>query len=154
MLTNQNMLKYLIILIIPLVLTGCLNRGNDQAALQPSAQLPPVAVEQEEEQPADENSAAVSPQPQPQTYNVSIDNFQFSPATLTVKKGDRVIWTNNDTANHTVNSNVHPFHTQHPSLNLGFLKPNDSLSWIADETGEWGYHCHLHPSMLGTIIVE
>src|SRR5579863_4660138 len=33
---------------------------------------------------------------------VSIANFSFSPATLTISKGTKVTWTNNDSVTHTV----------------------------------------------------
>src|SRR5262245_46739842 len=40
--------------------------------------------------------------PTPQTYNVTIQNFSFNQSALTVKKGDTVVWTNKDSAPHTV----------------------------------------------------
>src|SRR5690349_11794567 len=38
--------------------------------------------------------------------NVAIVNFAFSPATVTINVGDTVIWTNQDSVNHTTTSNT------------------------------------------------
>src|SRR5437764_12123039 len=38
------------------------------------------------------------------TVHVTIQNFAFSPQTLTVAPGTTVIWTNKDSVNHTVTS--------------------------------------------------
>jgi len=32
-----------------------------------------------------------------QTYSVAIRNYSFSPASLTIRPGDTIVWTNNDT---------------------------------------------------------
>jgi plastocyanin len=145
----------IIILALPLLLTAC-----GQASVSPQVNQPVVPpANQNVNQPADNSNpqvnqnANVNEAVQPQTYRVSINNFQFTPQNLTVKKGDVVIWTNNDTVSHTVNSDPHPVHTDHPSLNLGLMQPGESKTFTADGVGTWGYHCHLHPNMTGSLTI-
>src|SRR5262245_11019965 len=48
---------------------------------------------------------------------VAIQNFAFSPATITVKAGTTVTWTNHDQDAHTVTANPGPFRSK--TLNTG-----------------------------------
>jgi plastocyanin len=78
----------------------------------------------------------------------SIDNFTFSPATLTVPRGAKVTWTNHDDIPHTVTSAATPrlFHS-------GPLDTGDSFGFTFDAPGEYKYFCALHPHMQGTVLV-
>ena len=82
----------------------------------------------------------------PVTSNsINIQNFAFSPATLTVKKGTTVTWTNNDSAPHQIKS---------ATFNSGQLGNGQSFSFAFDTAGTFDYSCAIHPSMLGKIIVQ
>jgi plastocyanin len=83
---------------------------------------------------------------QPVTKTVSIQNFAFSPATLTVKKGTTIVWTNLDSATHTVTSDTGKF-------NSGNLSQNKTFSYTFNTAGAYAYHCAIHPMMIGTITV-
>ena len=83
----------------------------------------------------------------PQTYNVDIANFEFSPQTLTIKVGDTVTWTNQDSIRHDIKSNDGDFYSI--PLNQG-----ESYSFTFSQPGTFEYRCGLHPTMKGTIIVE
>jgi len=78
---------------------------------------------------------------------VAIQNFTFSPATLEVNKGDNVIWTNKDSAPHQIVSDTKLF-----SGNL--MNKGETFSFTFAETGTFPYHCAIHPSMQGKIIVK
>ena len=78
----------------------------------------------------------------------SIDNFTFSPATLTVPAGTKVTWTNHDDIPHTVTSAATP-----PLFNSHALDTGDSFSFVFDTPGRYGYFCALHPHMQGTVVV-
>ncbi len=78
----------------------------------------------------------------------------YTPATLTVKAGTKVTWTNQSNSNATVSSDPHPSHTAYLPLNLGGFQNGEMLSLTFDKPGTYGYHNHLNPSQLGTIIVE
>ena len=85
---------------------------------------------------------------------INIQNLAFSPETVNIKKGDTVIWKNLDSADHVVASNPHPIHTDLPGLSSPIIKTGGTYEFTFDKVGEFGYHCHLHPSMKGKIIVE
>ena len=85
---------------------------------------------------------------------VTIKNFTFEPSTLTVKAGTTVTWTNQDSTSHQVASNPHPAHTDLPGLDSGTLSQGQTYSFTFTTKGTFGYHCHLHPSMQGTIVVN
>lgn len=78
----------------------------------------------------------------------------FSPATLTIKAGTPVTWTNKSGENATVSSDPHPTHTNYKPLNLGKFSDGESLSLTFDKPGTYAYHNHLNSSQTGTVIVE
>jgi plastocyanin len=79
---------------------------------------------------------------------VSIDNFAFTPAMLTVPAGTRVTWANGDDIPHTVVSALHPPLFKSPPLDSG-----EAFAFVFDAPGTYGYFCSLHPHMQGTIVV-
>lgn len=80
------------------------------------------------------------------TANISIKNFAFNPAELTIKKGTTVIWTNEDSAPHTA--------TSQGFFDSGTLKNGQSFNFQFNNAGSFDYICTIHPSMKGKIIVE
>ena len=76
---------------------------------------------------------------------VSIQNFAFSPATLTVKAGTTVTWVNNDSTVHTIKSD---------SFNSDNLNRGDKFTFTFNTPGSFGYVCGIHPDMKGTIVVQ
>ena len=78
---------------------------------------------------------------------VMIDNFTFSPQTLTVRAGTKVTWTNRDDIPHTVASTTKAFKS--PALDT-----DDSYSFTFTTAGSYEYFCSLHPHMTGTVVVE
>jgi plastocyanin len=78
---------------------------------------------------------------------VSLANFTFSPATLPIKAGTTVTWTNNDSTTHTVTSDNGVFDS-------GSLAPGATFIYTFNNTGTFAYHCAIHTSMKGTIIVQ
>jgi len=75
---------------------------------------------------------------------VQIQNFAFNPATLTIPIGASVVWTNNDSAPHAIAGTG--FNS--PTLNNG-----QTFSNTFYQAGTFDYHCSIHPSMTGQIIV-
>lgn len=80
--------------------------------------------------------------------NIKIKNFAFSPKELRIKVGDRVLWTNQDSAPHTVTSE------SGGELGSETLSLNEEFSHTFDAAGSYDYYCTLHPSMKGKIIAE
>ena len=82
------------------------------------------------------------------TASVTIDNFTFTPAVLTVARGTTVVWTNRDDMPHTVVSDARP-----PVFRSHALDTGDTFAAVFDQPGRWGYFCALHAHMQGTIVV-
>jgi plastocyanin len=81
---------------------------------------------------------------------VNIANMAFTPSQITVNKGDTVTWTNNDSTTHTVIDDLS--NVGGPSS--GDIQPGSSYSFTFTKTGSFQYHCQIHPSMRGTIVVK
>jgi amicyanin len=79
---------------------------------------------------------------------IIINGFRFSPDNLNVKVGDKVTWVNQDSAGHTITSDSGSV------LNSPILKNGESFSFTFTSTGEYSYHCSIHPGMKGKIIVS
>ncbi len=82
-----------------------------------------------------------------QTTSVKIDNFTFNPATITIKAGSTVHWTNGDDIPHTVASTDKLFKSK-------TLDTNDNFEYKFDKPGTYDYFCSLHPKMTGKVIVQ
>ncbi len=95
-----------------------------------------------------DNNPLSNPSSKIKTYPVTIENFAFSPSSLTIKKGEKVIWTNQDSAAHTVTSD------SGNELGSKLLAKGESYSHIFNTVGTFNYHCTPHPYMKGIIIVE
>ena len=83
--------------------------------------------------------------PTTQSNSVIIQNFAFSPSTLTIKTGTTVTWTNEDSAPHSIKST---------DFNSDTLQPGDTFPFTFDKPGMYTYQCGIHPSMKATIVVE
>jgi plastocyanin len=91
--------------------------------------------------PADAASAA-----KPATHHVVIDGLKNDPETLTVRRGDTIIWTNKDPFPHTV--------TAPGKFDSHDIPPGGSWKYVARVPGDYAYICTLHPNMKGTLNVE
>lgn len=115
------------------ILAGC--GGPTSAATTPAAaeSMPPAAGSGQD--------APVA------TNTVAIQNFAFSPATVTVKAGTTITWTNRDSDAHTVTAMpAGSFHS--PTLNTG-----QSFQYTFTAPGRFDYLCTIHPFMTATVVV-
>jgi plastocyanin len=76
----------------------------------------------------------------------TIKGFSFQPDVLKVKVGAKVTWTNDDTVVHTVTADTNSFAS-------GNLQPAGSFSFTFTRPGTYAYHCSIHPSMHGSVVV-
>jgi plastocyanin len=80
------------------------------------------------------------------TIQVTVRNFEFSPATVDIQVGDTVTWTN-VSGTHSVTSDD----------GSSFSKEAQSAPWTFSHTfdaaGSFPYHCEVHPTMHGTVNV-
>ncbi|MGI0007362.1 MAG: plastocyanin/azurin family copper-binding protein [Nitrosotalea sp.] len=77
----------------------------------------------------------------------------FDPQGSTVKVGTTVVWTNQDSASHTVTSG-NPSDTSPGSLfDSGLIKPGQTFQYNFNATGNISYFCTVHPWMTGKVSV-
>jgi plastocyanin len=121
-----------------LFLGGC-SSGN-QSSLAPA-----VPNKTPTSQPVSNQVPNQPAQPVTASNMVTIKNFAFSPASLTIKAGTTVTWTNQDSASHTISS---------ASFSSGNLATGDKFQFTFTNPGTYAYSCGIHPSMQGTITVQ
>lgn len=82
------------------------------------------------------------------TINIVRDNGaqSFSPNPATLPAGQMVVWRNVDSITHRVVLNS-------GSLDTGDLAAGASSQPMSINTGSGPYHCSIHPSMVGTIVL-
>ena len=79
---------------------------------------------------------------------VKIDNFSFSPATITVPAGTTVRWTNRDDIPHTVVSDDKTTFKSKP------LDTDEQFTYTFTKPGTYSYFCSIHPKMTGKVVVQ
>lgn len=79
------------------------------------------------------------------TIMIKISGFAFSPKTITIHKGDTVIWTNLDSMAHTVTSS---------SFDSGNMNMNAKFKYTFNTAGTFNYVCTYHQKMTATVIVK
>jgi len=83
----------------------------------------------------------------PPANQITIKNFMFTPASLTVKPGTTVTWVNEDEEPHTVLSSSGLFRSH-------AIDTKESFSYTFDKPGEYHFICTIHPQMMGKVIVQ
>jgi plastocyanin len=148
------MKKILIFLVVILVAGGIafgLTRNNNNSTNTTTSPNPSPS--------AQNNTQNTTPNPNPSSSSnsnstptnassITINNFAFSPADITIKKGTNVTWTNKDSVAHTVQET-----DGKNGPKSGSLSQNDTYSFTYNETGTFKYHCSIHPDMTGTVTV-
>jgi plastocyanin len=90
-------------------------------------------------------AADAGPASATQTVEIEIQNFEFSPATLTVPPGTTVVWTNTSPTPHTVTGDF---------ADSGIMETDGTFEWTFTDPGTYAYICALHPAMEAQIIVD
>ena len=83
--------------------------------------------------------------PQPQQHTIVIEHMQFTPASLTVHKGDQVTFLNKDLVVHNVKA-------VSDETWVDSLQTGTSFTMTASKSSD--YFCSLHPVMKGKIEVN
>jgi plastocyanin len=84
-----------------------------------------------------------------QNASVSINNFAFNPTPITITADTTVTWKNDQDVTHTVTSDQGSME----SFNSGDLAPGATYSHTFNTAGTYDYHCSIHTSMHGQVIV-
>ena len=124
----QKTIMLLLLLVPAAVLVGCSQRIDEAPEMKGTAAL-------------DKSSGPVQ--------EIVIDNFTFSPATVTIAPGTRVVWINHDDVPHTATSTSKP-----KRFESGTLDTDDKFAHVFTEPGTYNYFCAVHPKMTGQIIVK
>ena len=104
---------------------------------------------------AHSSSAAAVPVERIHTPNgtisdVAIFNFGFNPAVITITAGSTVRWTNTASLTpHTSTSDLGDTEV----WDSGVLNPGDTFTHTFDVPGVYPYHCNVHISMHGVVVV-
>jgi plastocyanin len=99
------------------------------------------------------SSSPTTPSPNPTPANVTITingmngSQSFAPNPATARVGQTVAWRNADSTTHTATADGGAFNT-------GNVAPGATSSPIMmTAAGSFGYHCQIHPTMVGTLTV-
>jgi plastocyanin len=135
-----------LLVFVPAILAGCgTDPGGPPSPAAPPASPVPHATDGASSPTARTTAAA----PETDATKVVIDNFAFSPRTLTVAAGTRVTWLNRDDVPHTATSTSKP-----RAFNSGNLDTDERFSHVFTTPGTCEYFCVLHPKMTGQIVVK
>ena len=85
--------------------------------------------------------------PKPKTHTVTIENMRFQPESLTVARGDTVVWINKDLVPHTATSKAGGFDSE-------IIQAEKSWRFTPRTKGEFAYICTFHPTMTAMLRVE
>ncbi len=92
-------------------------------------------------------TAAATPGTAPKSASVTIKDFEFTPATVTIALGGTVTWTNDGPSTHTITADD-------GSFDSGDLSKGKTFSHTFQTAGTFTYHCSIHPFMTATVIVQ
>jgi plastocyanin len=85
--------------------------------------------------------------PKPKTHTVTMENMRFQPETLTVTRGDTVVWVNKDLVPHTTTSKAGGFDSQS-------IEAEKSWRFTVRKKGDFAYVCTFHPTMTAMLRVK
>lgn len=84
----------------------------------------------------------------PAGQQITIDNFNFAPSTLTVPVGTEVTWVNHDDIPHTVVSE------DKTTFKSRALDSDEQFSFTFAKPGTYTYFCSIHPKMSAKVVVQ
>jgi plastocyanin len=82
------------------------------------------------------------------TVGISMKGIQFVPKEQTVKVGQKIVWTNEDDAQHDADA------TKGADFDTDLIGKGGKIEYTPDKGGTIEYVCSVHPSMTGTLTVE
>lgn len=101
----------------------------------------------------------------PHTVTVTYNGSTFSPASVTIKKGDTVRFIETGTSPMWVTSDPHPTHQGYSGTTVSQHCPDtagtafdqcaigSSYTFTFEKVGSWGYHNHANHDAVGTVVV-
>jgi plastocyanin len=80
------------------------------------------------------------------THTVNIEGMKFVPETITVKRGDHIVWKNKDVVPHTA--------TATGSFDSKSIAPGASWKQLVRKAGAYDVVCRFHPGMKAKLVVQ
>jgi plastocyanin len=118
--------------VVALAAAGCGSSDNSSSSSSSSASTPAASS-------SSANSGGVA---------IQLKGFQFSPKDTTVKVGQKITWTNEDTTNHNVTAD------SGASFKSKDFGQGGTFSFTPTKAGKIAYECTLHPGMKASITVQ
>ena len=90
-----------------------------------------------------------------QVFEITYDGKAYTPAILSIKNGDVVVFKNNSEEDFWPASAQHPNHLEYPEFDP--KKPvaaGQTWQFKFTQSGAWGFHDHLNPKAFGKITVR
>lgn len=87
------------------------------------------------------------PAPKKALHAVTMDDMKFTPATIEIKVGETVEWTNTDERDHNVTAKDGSFKSDN-------LSSGSTFKFTFTKAGKFAYGCTLHPRMKGVVVVS
>jgi plastocyanin len=153
---RKNLLVYLMfivaILIIALPLASCAGSGSTASitTAETTAASTTTATSAAETTATETTAGSTTEATTPSGTGgqaINIESFLFNPDSLTIKVGETVTWTNNDSVSHTITEDKGVFDS-------GSINSGATFSFTFKTAGTFSYHCTIHSSMTGKIIVQ
>ena len=83
----------------------------------------------------------------PHTYTFVMDKLKFGAVPTGLKKGDTLIFVNNDLFRHTATAD------DHHSFDVD-LMPGAKKKMVLTKTGTFPFFCRYHPNMRGVLVIK
>jgi plastocyanin len=83
-----------------------------------------------------------------------LEDKAYQPNPVSIKVGETVIWTNNDLTIHTVTEGNSSTNVPINGFDSGLLNPDETFKHVFKKAGTIEYHCILHPTMTGRVIIS
>ena len=140
------MRRALIVLALPVVVAavaGCGSSSSSSSSTPAAASTPPSTAAS-----SSPTGGAAAPATG-KTVDITYQNIAIQPASVTVRVGDKIKWTNQDGVIHNVTSESGPLHLASPNFGKG-----GTFEATATAPGVVHYVCTIHPTaMIGTITI-
>jgi plastocyanin len=135
---------FIAVLVGVVLLMGCTQQGGAAPNATGGSQTPPSTSGSNPSGGTSGNTGSGG-STQTAPNSVTILNFAYDPATITVSKGTTITWTNKDPTAHTVTGT---------GFDSGSIAPEGVYTHTFNETGTFPYGCTFHPNMHGTVVVQ
>jgi plastocyanin len=125
------------------VITAIADKGRKTGVTPAAAAKAPPA----------KKKAAAKPAFHGRTVYVTMRRLKFSPRTVHIRIGDRVVWRNRDNVGHNVTTQEDPAGVNLVDLASSTIKPGSAYAYVARYTGTAHYVCTLHPTTMQANLV-